>query len=394
MSPVEVKKLITDFGGVGPFRTKAEGPHPEAKKRMAQIDARITEEFGRLESLGDYENALQKAFPNAAVSLNTVLTAADTGLEVWDEAARKRKFADPKNLGNYYDNKQPEEVIESLKGFSKALLDSSLDDPETAALVGRIALTGKKTPYSAAVMASAANPLATPLWISINPGGLVQGLESTDDLKEIGSNRYAMQLAMADKFRGSTMARGTMNQSVGDSDAQTTAAQTAFHEWSHAKGFRLAIRDEDSEFIEKGQKWVTDGLPFEGGEELQEMAEYVDYHMPEMEEPTPEHVKEALRLFGNLGYRNVDISDQATLRAIYRAMALRYVVNDQRATGLDALTARLPDKDWGSIVVSGYGNSNAEEAVAEFYGLNAMMPEHVASKLSEGLKVGVVKDRL
>lgn len=385
---------IKQMGGVGRWRTKEEGPLPEVVSRMKSMEERVVVEHGRLESIEDFQAALRKSFPNANVSLDS-LTGLDIGddMSVFTDNVRGKVFKDMNRLGNYYSKENPEAALDSIRGFSRALLVKALDDPETAKLVGRINLVKKDSPYTATAGIGYTNPLDTPITISFNPRMEVIGSTMDQNGMNYGSNLLAISFARRDVDRGSPNARGRNTGTLNNSDVQANAAQSAFHEWGHAQGIRNSINSEDKDSIEPAQKWVGDGQPYVGGEELQEWADWISAETSKLV-ATPEQQRQAMRMFDSLGFKNVDMSDAATVNAIYRAMALRYVRSNRVFDDFSSRSESLSDEDWDYIMISGYGNSDKEEALAEIIGMSEMAPE-LTKKMYPGFEdVELIKERI
>ena len=395
MGADEIDSAIKRLGGVGRARTTIEGPLPAARRTMDHYDDRLEAKYGRLVTLADHEQALQSAFPNAKVSLSEVLVD-DKTIEGIGANLGSRKFRSEESLSKYFDKDKSDHVPAAIRGFSKALLISADNDPDLAKQIGQVALLQKDVPSSAEAGVGVAVPLKSQIVISFNPSAVSEQMNLSEDRLLLRSRHMAAQMDLKDQYMGTDLAQGLSNHSLSDSDAEMFAAQIGFHEWAHVRGITETIDSEDKDFISKAQQWVKDGKPFSGGENLMSLTDEVfDAFEQAFPDVTPEHVQVAKRMFAALGYPDVDMSNQAELRAVYRALALRIHRANAIMDDFDARTESISVKDWRKFNgVSGYGNSHPEEGIAELFGLQSMHPDFAISSFRDAYSIPEVAKRM
>lgn len=381
---------LVKLGGLGRFRTKQEGPRPEVVARMADITKSVEDAYGPLESLEQIEAALQKGFPNANVSLKSKVVATESFKR---SAGRVTSLNTEDPLAEY--GQDSSEALAMIRGFSKSILLKANEDPEAAALVGSIILNGPETREIASVGMSVGLSSNTPLQIAFSPS-----------LKEKGTASEAMVYSAALKEdlerRDEVKKNADGNWSHGfgaftNSDRESSAAWYGFHEWGHLKGMALAHETRSPEFMENVQKWVATG------EEQPWMTAYPELTVADNRvRRTLQAVERGGKLgesvanyVERLGFKNVDISDQEQLRAIYRAVAARNLLSIQLMDGLEERTRSLELKDWQEFdTISGYGNIDVEEGIAELMALNGIAPEVAKERYATALNIPAIKERL
>lgn len=381
---------LIKLGGLGRFRTKQEGPRPEVVSRMADITKSVEDVYGPLETLKEIEAALQKGFPNAKVSLKEKVSPTES----FKRSAQKitpLNAEDP--LAEFGPNSS--EALAMMRGFSKSILFKANEDPQAAALVGSIVLNGPESRDIASVGMSVGLSSNTPLQISFSPS-----------LKEKGTSPEAMaySAALKDdlKRRDAVKKNADGNWSHGfgtftNSDKESSAAWYGFHEWGHLKGLALAHETRTPEFMENIQKWVATG------EEQSWMTAYPELTVADnrvrrtlMAVEREGKLSEAVASYvERLGFQNVDISNQEQLRAIYRAVAARNLLSIQLMDALEERTRNLELKDWQEFdTISGYGNIDVEEGIAELMALNGIAPEVAKERYATALDIPAIKERL
>lgn len=385
-----VDSELKELGGIGRVRTSDEGPLPEAVERLAEVRSAVEETFGKLETIEDYEAALQKGFPNAKIRLRVVLPQ--------DEVARLAGDVKPlsKNPLESY-GEDVDEIMKGFKGFMDGLLFKASNDLEAAGIVGAIEMADKDAPLHASVGLTLGNPSKTPVVITFNPNVTTNGKMDAQDAYEL-STAIRDDLKNRDSIKKNSDGNWTMGKwPVVDSDSNGDGAWTAFHEWAHLKGVQLAMADMDQTFMTGVQDWVKtgDGTAqwLNDFPELLAADGIVARGMASLKaDKNPEEIQQWL---AEMGFEGIDLSNQEQLRAVYRALAARVVLAAQSMQALDDRAAGMGDDGWKKIdFVGGYANVNHEEGIAEFLALAEMIPETTIAKAPDAVKLPQIRERM
>lgn len=387
-----VDNEITSLGGLGRYRHSGEGPAPEMVSRMAEVDAVVLEKFGETKTIAQIEAALGKAFPNAKIDLRNLVDDDPSNPQAMIKPINAS--APQRDIGG-----TRKEILQGLQGFAHALMFKASEDPDSAALVGSVRLIENRPDAEAAsVSMSIANKAAAPIAIVYNPEAPRLSRVSSAQTALVASAKLRDDLENRDKIKQT----GTGNWITGegifaDSDPKAQTMWTGFHEWAHLKGLSLSLKDSDPESMKKLQDWVATGKDdgvFEAFPELSEIDSYLQDRLTQAFANGGGFDGNASGYLERLGFQNVDLSNQEQLRQVYRAIAARNVLAETLMMELDARAAKLQD-DWSSFdTVSGYGNVDVEEGIAELVALASAVPDIAKSKYGDALKLPQIKERL
>ena len=387
----KVNREILKLGGLGRARHSREGATAEMNERVQEVSEAVEEIYGPLNTIPELQAALEKAFPNAVVDLENM---ADE-VAAFEEGPKKTPL-DPGNpLAIYGDSADTEE---RLRSFVKAMLWKASKDPEAAAIVGSFRLSPPESSATASVGVSIANKVETPVEIRFNPQSYTEGSVASFEEAYYMSVRLRQDLEERDDIKLTGEGNWSMSQlAFTNGDPAANATWTGFHEWAHLKGISLASKDIDKNLMTQVQDWVS------GGKSAPWMDQY-----PELQK-ADNRVKKTLaaeaagldvsKQFSEyterLGFRNVDISDQEQLRAVYRAIAARNVLAQQLMTGLAERTAAFVDSNWDKFdTLGGYANIDPEEGIAELMAFSESFPGPAYEKYKQAFDLPEVKERM
>jgi hypothetical protein len=385
----KIDSVLKKAGGIGRVRTKIDGPLPSAVRQRDKVKRRIQRSFGSLDSIEDHETALKKAFPNAVVDVMSLYGgSSEMTRAVGDQAGRVRKTEqEVLALLN-----EPQ-AVESMKGFIQGLLYKSLDDPDTAKSVGGIWMTGSNARFSAGVGPALVAPINSPINIYMNPNGIARLNNAfEDEAQALAASQVLLQEVRSHKqTRGTAQSGSSMAVSTfADSDPEVTAMNLAFHEWGHLTGFARSSESIDPNMQEAFQEWVKTGkgLPVNSTSKIlenfsAELNAESSIFFEGMKDP--QMAQEAKKFFAELGFSGVDVTNEAQVFSVYRALAVRSYYATLVAAMTEAQSAMLDDTTWNTIgKLGGYASSSREEALAEMVGLVDSVPD-LASSLFKGV---------
>ena len=396
---------IKRAGGIGRIRTREEGPLPEVTRRMDKVKRIIERKYGRLETVGDMEAALKKAFPNAEVNITAPAGDLDdagvlAGVRLKPKAVTNREAVEA--VGG-----RDERTLKTMRGVTMALLEKAQEDPATAARIGGIIPIQRSSDYFGIQGTGVVHSVNNNIILGFNFAAAGENADNYTAVSTV-SSRYLSQLRNIEKNQGTKAAAGLTYESLTNSDPTGAGMYLAYHEWTHAAGVASVIDELPPSYFEAIKEYVTTGKtnPADADGPLSTMliqAFMVDQDIRAdvakvikslgADPKAQESWKKVLSLWG---YGNVDPNDEESMSKVLRAASVRISF----AVGVDRILekrvdAAISDDEWNQMAkVSGYANRSREEAVAEFLALQGLHPDFVLARFGKLLDNEEILKRL